>query len=174
MGHHAYYDYKIIDLLYLSSRFSYVGFVVGIVIGVVTLYRWYSWQRNLKDSAKTTLPPGSQGLTFLGETLEFLSTYKANKFMEDFINPRMAKYGQVFKTHILFSPQVFLGSPEGIKFLFSNENKLVQALWPSSMHKLLGRSSIVMKTGEEHKYLPCHQYIHLQSPQPHEHAFSFS
>jgi hypothetical protein len=72
----------------------------------------------------------------------------------------------VFKTHILFSPQVFLGSPEGNKFLFSNENKLVQASWPSSMHKLIGRGNIVMKIGEEHKYLPCHPYIHLQSPQP--------
>ncbi|CAM6037136.1 unnamed protein product [Sphagnum compactum] len=101
--------------------------------------------------ARTTLPPGSPGLPFLGETLEFLFAYKANKFMEDFINPRVAKYGQVFKTHVLFSPLVFLGSPEGNKFLFSNENKLVQGSWPSSMHKLLGHGSIVMKKGEEHK-----------------------
>ncbi|CAM6037119.1 unnamed protein product [Sphagnum compactum] len=101
--------------------------------------------------AKTTLPPGSLGLPLLGETLEFLRAYKANKFMEDFINPRMAKYGQVFKTHILFSPQVFLGSPAGNKFLFSNENKLVQVSWPSSMQKLIGRGSIIMKIGQEHK-----------------------
>jgi hypothetical protein len=101
MGHHAYYDCKIIDLLCLSSAFGYVGLAIGIVIGVGTLYRWYSWQRNLKDSAKTTLPPGSQGLPFLGNTLEFLSAYKANKFMEDFINPRMAKYGQVCLQFIL-------------------------------------------------------------------------
>jgi hypothetical protein len=103
MGHHAYYNCKITDLLCLLSTFSYVGLPVGIVIGVVTLYRWYSWQRILKDSAKTTLPPGSQGLPFLGETLEFLFAYKANKFMEDFMNPRMAKYGQVchpFIVHI--------------------------------------------------------------------------
>jgi cytochrome P450 len=121
----------------------------------------------LKDSAKTTLPPGSLGLLpFLGETLEFLRAYKANKFMEDFINPRVAKYGQVFKTHILFSSQVFLNPPEGNKFLYSNENNLVQTSWPSNMHKLIGRGSVVMKIGEEHKYLPCHQYIHLQSLQP--------
>ncbi|CAM6009837.1 unnamed protein product [Sphagnum balticum] len=112
--------------------------------------RWWAYEK-MNDSAKTTLPPGSLGLPFLGETLEFLFAFKANKFMEDFINPRMAKYGQVFKTHILFSPQVFLGSPEGNKFLFSNENKLVQTSWPSSMQKLMGRGSILMKIGEEHK-----------------------
>jgi len=102
MGHHAYYNCKITDLLCLFSAFSDVGLAVGIVIGVVTLHRWYSWQRNLKDSAKTTLPLGSLGLPFLGETLEFLRAYKANKFMEDFINPRTAKYGQVCYLFILY------------------------------------------------------------------------
>jgi cytochrome P450 family 26 subfamily A len=46
---------------------------------------------------------------------------------------------------------VFLGPPEGNKFLFSNENNLVQAKLPSPMLKLLGRSSIATKVGEEHK-----------------------
>jgi hypothetical protein len=101
MGHRAYCDCKITDLLCLSSAFSDVGLAIGIVIGFITLYRWYYWQRNLKDSAKTTLPPGSRGLPFLGEYLEFLSAYKANRFMEDFINPRMAKYGQVCPLFIL-------------------------------------------------------------------------
>jgi len=95
MDHQAWYD-----LLCLSPTFNDVGLAIGIVIAIVTLYRWYSWQRNLKDSAKTTLPPGSLGLPFLGETLEFLRAYKANKFMEDFINPRVAKYGQV--CHLFF------------------------------------------------------------------------
>jgi hypothetical protein len=102
MGHHAHYDCKITDLLFLSLTFGDVGLAIGIVIGVVTLYRWYSWQRNLKDNAKTTLPPGSLGLPFLGETSEFLRAYKANKFVEDFINPRMTKYGQVCHLYILY------------------------------------------------------------------------
>jgi hypothetical protein len=79
-----------------------VGLAVGIVIGVVILYKWYSWQKKLKDSAKTTLPLGSLGLPFLGETLEFVRAYKANKFMEDFINPHIAKYVQVCHLFILY------------------------------------------------------------------------
>jgi hypothetical protein len=102
MGHRAYYDCKITDFLCLSSALGDVGLAVGIVIGVITLYRLYSWQRNLKDSAKTTLPPGSLGPPFLGETLEFLRAYKANKLMEDFMNPHTAKYGQVCYLFILY------------------------------------------------------------------------
>jgi len=46
---------------------------------------------------------------------------------------------------------VFLGPPEGNKFLFSNENNLVQATMPSPTLKLLGRNSIATKVGKEHK-----------------------
>jgi cytochrome P450 family 26 subfamily A len=58
---------------------------------------------------------------------------------------------QVFKTHLLFSPAVSLGAPEGNKFLFSNEYKLVQGSWPLSATTLFGRGSILSKTGKEHK-----------------------
>ncbi|CAM6042650.1 unnamed protein product [Sphagnum compactum] len=74
-----------------------------------------------------------------------------NKTVEDFVNPRVAKYGQVFKTHLLLSPAVSLGAPEGNKFLFSSEYKLVQSSWPQSVTRLVGRGSILSKTGKEHK-----------------------
>jgi cytochrome P450 family 26 subfamily A len=61
------------------------------------------------------------------------------------------KLVQVFKTNLLLSPAVSLGAPEGNKFLFSNEYKLVQASWPRSVTRLLGRGSILSKIGEEHK-----------------------
>jgi cytochrome P450 family 26 subfamily A len=58
---------------------------------------------------------------------------------------------QIFKTHLLFCLTIYLGAPEGNKFLFANENKLVQNSWPPSVAKLLGRHAISIKTGEEHK-----------------------
>jgi cytochrome P450 len=61
------------------------------------------------------------------------------------------KLVQVFKTHLLLSPAVSLGAPEGNKFLFSNEYKLVQSSWPRSATRLFGRGSILSKTGKEHK-----------------------
>lgn len=59
---------------------------------------------------------------------------------------------QVFKTHLLFNPTVSVPAPEGNKFLFANENKLVHSAWPASVAKLLGPGSLVTKTGDDHKY----------------------
>jgi cytochrome P450 family 26 subfamily A len=57
----------------------------------------------------------------------------------------------VFKTHLLLSPVVSLDAPEGNKFLFSSEYKLVQSSWPPSITRLLVCGSIFFKTGKEHK-----------------------
>ena len=61
---------------------------------------------------------------------------------------------QVFKTNLMFNWTVSLPAPEGNKFLFANENKLVHNCWPPSVAKLLGKGSMVMKTGDDHKYAP--------------------
>jgi hypothetical protein len=60
---------------------------------------------------------------------------------------------QVFKTNLLFNPTVSVPAPEGNKFLFANENKLVQNAWPPSVAKLLGTGSMTLKVGDEHKYI---------------------
>jgi lysozyme family protein len=44
------------------------------------------------------VPPGTFGLPYIGETLAFLRACKANKIIEDFVNPRVAKYGQASTT----------------------------------------------------------------------------
>ncbi|XAR63787.1 hypothetical protein NMG60_11023870 [Bertholletia excelsa] len=87
------------------------------------------------------LPPGRTGLPILGESLEFLSTgWKGHP--EKFIFDRISKYSSyVFKTNLLGSPAVVFGGAAGNKFLFSNENKLVQAWWPSSVDKIFPSST---------------------------------
>ena len=58
---------------------------------------------------------------------------------------------QTFTTHLLFEPSVSVGAPDGNKFLFANEDKLVQNSWPLSVAKLLGKHSIAVKVGDDHK-----------------------
>lgn len=58
---------------------------------------------------------------------------------------------QTFTTHLFFDPAVSLSVPDGNKFLFANENKLVQNAWPTSVAKLLGKHSLAMKVGEDHR-----------------------
>ncbi|KAF8392762.1 hypothetical protein HHK36_020999 [Tetracentron sinense] len=103
-----------------------------------------------KPQIPGNLPPGKTGLPFIGESLEFLSTGRKG-YPEKFIYDRMAKYSsKVFKTSLLGeSAAVFCGAA-GNKFLFSNENKLVQAWWPSSVDKIFP-SSLQTSSKEESK-----------------------
>ena len=52
------------------------------------------------------LPPGSNGLPLVGETLAFVS----NPFA--FVSQRRARFGDVFRTSILGKPTVFLAGPK--------------------------------------------------------------
>ncbi|KZV26814.1 hypothetical protein F511_06661 [Dorcoceras hygrometricum] len=87
------------------------------------------------------LPPGGRGWPFVGESLEFLSTgWKGQP--EKFIYDRQKRYSSpVFKTHLLGEQVAVFCGANGNKFLFSNENKLVQSWWPSSIDKLFPTSS---------------------------------
>jgi hypothetical protein len=86
-----------------------VGTVIAIAVATALWDGWLVWQKrrntisyksvdaaagNIKLKTKAPLPPGSCGLPFLGETLEFLSAARANRSLE-FTNTRVAKYGQV-------------------------------------------------------------------------------
>ncbi|XP_059636808.1 beta-amyrin 28-monooxygenase-like [Cornus florida] len=89
----------------------------------------------------SNLPPGKTGWPVIGESLEFLSTgWKGHP--EKFIFDRMAKYSsQVFKTSLLGEPAAVFCGAACNKFLFSNENKLVQAWWPDSVDKVFPSST---------------------------------
>src|SRR5712692_4463817 len=52
------------------------------------------------------LPPGSDGLPLLGETLSFIQD------VFGFIHKRSQRYGPVFRTHILGKPTVFISGPQ--------------------------------------------------------------
>lgn len=111
----------------------------------------------LRNPSSTTssipdLPPGSFGWPLLGETLQFVAFQRANAFHE-FFEQRIKLYGGVvFKTHLFGSPTAILYSPLGNRFLFSNENTLVQSTWPSSLNRLFG-NSLLSKVGDEAKDL---------------------
>ncbi|XP_016503232.1 beta-amyrin 28-monooxygenase-like [Nicotiana tabacum] len=94
-----------------------------------------------KSTFSGQLPPGKSGWPVIGESLEFLSTgWKGHP--EKFIFDRISKYSSnVFKTHLLGEKAAVFCGDSGNKFLFSNENKLVQAWWPSSVDKIFPSST---------------------------------
>ncbi|CAK7339074.1 unnamed protein product [Dovyalis caffra] len=123
-----------------------------ILLGIVLLLSLYIITKTLKERLfpNPHLPPGSLGWPLIGETLDYLGTGLAGE-PDRFVRDRMEKHNpQVFMTSLLGESMVVFCGPAGNKFLFSNENKLVNLWWPTSVKKLL-KSSLINVVGDEAK-----------------------
>ncbi|THG06867.1 taxadiene 5-alpha hydroxylase [Camellia sinensis] len=126
--------------------------VVALIIVSVTLSLMQKKKNNEKEK-KLEVPPGKMGLPWIGETMEFYKAQKNNQIFEDFVQPRTAKYGKIFKTRLMGSPTVVVNGADANRFLLSNEFKLVISSWPSSSVQLMGKDSIMEKQGNAHHCL---------------------
>jgi cytochrome P450 len=98
-----------------------------------------------KEIMRSSLPPGSFGLPLIGETLSFILD-------PQFAEKRYRKHGEVFKTHILGKPTVFMVGSEAIEFVLSSgfSHFSWRDGYPETFQKLLGRSLFVQED-EEHR-----------------------
>lgn len=121
------------ELFFLSLLLT---FVLLVFVGLHLLF--YKHRSHFTDP---NLPPGKIGWPMIGESLEFLSTgWKGHP--EKFIFDRTSRYSSdVFKSSLLGEPAAVFAGAAGNKFLFSNENKLVQVWWPSSFDKVFPSSN---------------------------------
>ncbi|KAM7477442.1 hypothetical protein LguiA_025655 [Lonicera macranthoides] len=119
-------------------EFFYISLLTLFVLLVSISFKFF-YKSESGTGAK--LPPGKTGWPVVGESLEFLSTgWKGHP--EKFIFDRMSKYSpQVFRTSLLGEKAAVFCGAAGNKFLFSNENKLVQAWWPASVDKVFPSSN---------------------------------
>ncbi|CAI9285427.1 unnamed protein product [Lactuca saligna] len=95
-------------------------------------------------------PPGGRGWPVIGETIEFVTCGRKGH-PEKFIVDRMTKFSRhVFRTSLMLEDAAVFCGPEGNKFLFSNDNKLVQVWVPASAKKIIpsleGVNQTVLKT----------------------------
>ncbi|KAL1326379.1 hypothetical protein HN51_036465 [Arachis hypogaea] len=113
---------------YLSLLLLFVSFV--------SLSLFFLFYRHWSPFTAPNLPPGRMGYPMLGESIEFMSTgWKGHP--EKFIFDRIIRFSsEIFKTSIFNEPTVVLCGPTCNKFLFSNENKLVNAWWPENVKKI--------------------------------------
>jgi retinoid hydroxylase len=97
------------------------------------------------SNSSLPLPPGSDGLPFIGETLRFI-------FDPDYLQRRIQQHGPVIRTHILGRPCVMLNGPEANRFILSTGMKHFSwgEGWPSTFQEILGRS-LFLQDGEEHR-----------------------
>ncbi|MQM09489.1 hypothetical protein Taro_042361, partial [Colocasia esculenta] len=98
------------------------------------------------------IPRGSMGWPLIGETLEFVAcgyTSRPVSFMEKRRN--LARYGRVFKSHILGTPIVVSTDVEVNRAVLQNQEGFVVPCYPRSVRELLGESSILKKEGSVHR-----------------------
>lgn len=91
------------------------------------------------------LPPGSNGLPILGETLSFV-------FDANYIAKRYQQHGAIFRTNLIGKPTIVMVGPEAAEFVLSThiEHFSWRQGWPNNFKELLGESLFLMD-GEEHR-----------------------
>ncbi|GFY88753.1 brassinosteroid-6-oxidase 1 [Actinidia rufa] len=104
------------------------------------LLKWNGIRHNRRG-----LPPGTMGWPFFGETTEFL------KQGPDFMKNKRARFGSVFKSHILGSPTIVSMDPELNRYILLNEGKGLVPGYPQSTLDILGKSNIAAVRGSDHK-----------------------
>ncbi|KAF3795924.1 Abscisic acid 8'-hydroxylase 1 [Nymphaea thermarum] len=96
---------------------------------------------------KLSLPPGSMGWPYVGETFQL---YSQNP--NAFFSQKQKRYGSIFKTHILGCPCVMLTSPEAVRFVLT-QARLFKPTFPASKMRMLGREAIFFHQGDYHSKL---------------------
>ncbi|KAL5988138.1 Cytochrome P450 85A [Asimina triloba] len=116
-----------------------LGLLLGLLL-CTALLRW-----NEVRYRKKGLPPGTMGWPVFGETTEFL------KQGPSFMKNQRARYGNLFKSHILGCPTVVSMDPELNRYILMNEGKGLVPGYPQSMLDILGKCNIAAVHGSLHK-----------------------
>ncbi|GFZ10932.1 brassinosteroid-6-oxidase 2 [Actinidia rufa] len=117
--------------------------VCVLVLGVGVCFGLLKW--NGIRYSRRGLPPGTMGWPVFGETTEFL------KQGPDFMKNKRARFGSVFKSHILGSPTIVSMDPELNRYILLNEGKGLVPGYPQSTLDILGKSNIAAVRGSDHK-----------------------
>lgn len=97
-------------------------------------------------------PRGSFGWPLVGETLRFLTPHASNT-LGSFLEDHCSRYGRVFKSHLFCTPTIVSCDQELNHFILQNEERLFQCSYPRPIHGILGKSSMLVVLGEDHKRL---------------------
>eukprot|EP00268_Persea_americana_P016858 TRINITY_DN18011_c0_g1_i4.p1 TRINITY_DN18011_c0_g1~~TRINITY_DN18011_c0_g1_i4.p1 ORF type:complete len:461 (-),score=64.11 TRINITY_DN18011_c0_g1_i4:992-2374(-) len=117
----------------------FVGVILVLCV-CTALLRW-----NEVKYRKKGLPPGTMGWPVFGETTEFL------KQGPSFMKNQRARYGSLFRSHILGCPTVVSMDPELNRYILMNEGKGLLPGYPQSMLTILGECNIASVHGPLHK-----------------------
>eukprot|EP00250_Pteridium_aquilinum_P003681 c13990_g1_i1 orf=3-1577(-) len=97
------------------------------------------------------IPPGSFGLPIIGESLQFISSYRSHEYPDRFIKAKRSRYGRIFTTHLFGKPTVVSLDAEVNRFILNSDGRLFVPDYPTSLKELWGKWAILMLEGNFHK-----------------------
>ncbi|KAL3526111.1 hypothetical protein ACH5RR_014483 [Cinchona calisaya] len=106
------------------------------------------------------IPPGSLGWPLFGETLQYLKPHKSNSIGQ-FLQERCSRYGRVFKSHLFEKPTIVSCDLELNIFILQNEGKLFSSSYPKSVVDILGKLSMLLVSGEQHRKIRSTAVSHI-------------
>nr|XP_010927381.1 abscisic acid 8'-hydroxylase 3 [Elaeis guineensis] len=130
----------------LSSLQILVLLSILIVSGFIWLHSWAS-------TSQMRRIPGCLGWPFIGETFSFISEFSSASGIYSFVHKRQQMYGKVFKTRVLGRLTVFMTGREASKILLSGKDGMVSLNLFYTGQQVLGPTSLLTTSGEEHKRL---------------------
>ncbi|XP_057483077.1 taxadiene 5-alpha hydroxylase-like [Actinidia eriantha] len=124
-----------------------------IAIAAITLVSIYFLSKFLnKGHGAKNLPRGSLGLPLIGETISFLKAQKKDRGPE-WINERVSKFGQIFKTSLMGAPTVVIVGQAGNKFILGADGDVLAAKQPKTLSAIGGKHNIFELTGSRYKLI---------------------
>lgn len=84
------------------------------------------------------------GCPFIGETVNYAMEGSV------FFSSRLARYGAIYKTHVLGAPTVRVVGAENVRQVLVGEASNVESMWPRSVLNLMGSRSVLSLKEEEH------------------------
>ncbi|KAL3678032.1 hypothetical protein R1sor_020988 [Riccia sorocarpa] len=136
-------------LSFMFPEESYMRMIV--ILAVTVLWSLWSVSSFFRDRNQPPLPPGSFGLPFIGQTVEYLFALRTADGIEQWVQKKIDKHGPIFKWRFMGFPMVIMDQPEGNKFIFQNEGTSHHIFWPPFLSSLIGPDSLMKQSGEPHK-----------------------
>ncbi|CAL0318999.1 unnamed protein product [Lupinus luteus] len=99
--------------------------------------------------------PGSRGLVFVGETLQFMAAINSSKGVYEFVRVRRLRYGNCFKTKLFGETHVFISRTESAKVILNNEGGKFSKKYIKSIAELVGSDSLLCAAQQHHKLIRC-------------------
>ncbi|CAN0902712.1 Cytochrome P450 87A3 [Linum grandiflorum] len=115
-------------------------------------YYWLRSRASQKMCNGAKLPPGSNGLPFVGETFQYFIPYTSAD-ISPFVKKRVERYGPVFRTNLIGHPIVVSTDPEINAFVFKKDEELFKSYYTDSFGNIMGKDGLMSLEGSVHKYV---------------------